>query len=66
VRKKVGIMSGKKICKSNVAIVDKSLQNFYHVHSDLVRSNAGLKDRAAINMAAWEGGIFDAGKNCRK
>jgi hypothetical protein len=54
--------AGKGTCSSHVAIVDKLFQNFSHVHSDLVRSNATLKDRAAINMAAWTGGIFDGGK----
>jgi len=53
-------------CTSKVAIVDKSLANLYHVHSDLVKSNATLKDRAAINMAAWQSDIFGAGKRCRK
>ncbi len=53
-------------CTSNVGIVDKSLSNLYHVHSDLIKTNATLKDRAAINMAAWQGDIFDAGKRCRK
>lgn len=53
-------------CRSTVDIVDKSLANLYHVHSDLVRSNATLKDRAAINMAAWKGDIFQAGKRCQK
>ena len=64
-RKKVEIMTGKGIVRSKVAIVDKSLLNLYHVHSDLVKSNAGLKDRAAINMAAWTGGIFNVGKKHR-
>ncbi|HTP63880.1 MAG TPA: hypothetical protein VMJ66_00715 [Geobacteraceae bacterium] len=59
-------MKGKDRCRSKVGIVDKSLANLYHVHSDLIKSNATLKDRAAINMAAWTGDIFDAGKRCRK
>ncbi len=55
-----------KRCTSTVGIVDKSLANLYHVHSDLVKSSATLKDRAAINMASWQGDIFDAGKRCRR
>ena len=56
--------SGK--CSSKVGIVDKSLSNLYHVHSDLVKSSATLKDRAAINMKAGQGDIFKAGKRCEK
>ncbi len=59
-------MKTKGRCTSKVGIVDKSLANLYHVHSDLIKTNATLKDRAAINMAAWQGDIFDAGKRCRK
>lgn len=66
VRKKVEIMSAKGTFRSKVAIVDKSLQNFSHVHSDILRSNATLKERAAINMSAWTGGVFDPGKKYRK
>lgn len=58
--------AGKGSCSSSVAIIDKSFQNFSHVQSDLVKSSATLKDRAAINMAAWTGGIFDRGKACGK
>ena len=65
-RKKVKMMSGKESIRSHVAIIDKSLQNFHHVQSDLVRSNASLKDRAAINMAAWTGGVFNTGKRFGK
>ena len=54
-------------CTSKVGVVDKSLGNLYHVHSDLVKSSATLKDRAAINMKAGQGGdIFKAGKRCQK
>ena len=53
-------------CRSHVGIVDKSLANLYHVHSDLVRTNATLKDRAAINMAAWKGDILNAGSRCKQ
>ena len=52
-------------CRSSVGIVDKSLSNLYHVHSDLVKTNATLRDRAAINMAAWKGDIFGAGRRCK-
>ena len=43
---------------SHVAIVDKSLANLDNVHSDLIKSSATLKDRAALNMKAWKGDIF--------
>ena len=65
-RRKVKMMSGKESSRSHVAIIDKSLQNFHHVQSDLVRSNASLKDRAAINMAAWTGGVFNTEKRFKK
>jgi hypothetical protein len=55
-----------KRCSSKVGIVDKSLGNLYHVHSDLVKSSATLKDRAAINKEAGQGDIFKAGKRCQK
>jgi hypothetical protein len=64
VRKKVQIMKTEGRCRSDVGIVDKSLANLYHVHSDLVKTNATLKDRAAINMAAWKGDIFGVGSRC--
>ena len=53
-------------CSSKVGIVDKSLSNTFHVHSDLVKSNATLKDRAAVNMAAWQGDILGAADRCAK
>ncbi len=55
-------------CTSSVGIVDKSLSNLYHVHTDLIKSNATLKDRAAFNMANWLGQreLFDADRRCRK
>ena len=59
-------VKGKDRCRSKVGVIDKSLENLYHVHSDLIKTHATLKDRAAINMAAWQGDIFDAGKRCRK
>jgi hypothetical protein len=62
VRKKVSEM--KKIAersRSHVGIVDRSIANLYHVHSDLFRSNATLKDRAEFNLKIWEGkNIFGA------
>jgi hypothetical protein len=58
-------MAGKAISRNSVAIIEKSLHNFHRVHSDLVRSSATLKDRAAINMAAWTGGVFETGKKSR-
>ncbi len=48
----------KRLCgsRSHVAVVDRSLMNMRSVHSDLIRSSATLKDRAALNMHAWLGG----------
>jgi hypothetical protein len=53
-------------CTSNASIVDKSLANLYHVHSDLIKTHATLKDRAAINMAAWQGDILGAKDRCER
>ncbi len=53
-------------CASNVSVVDKSLANMFHVHSDLVKTHATLKDRAAINMAAWQGDILGARDRCER
>jgi hypothetical protein len=49
-----------------VGIVDKSLANTFHVHSDLIKSDATLKDRAAVNMAAWQGDILGAKDRCER
>jgi len=40
--------------RSHVSIVDKSIANLYHCHSDLVKSNFTLKDRAALNLRAFD------------
>ena len=47
--------------RSHVGIVDRSIANLYSVHTDLFRSNATLKERAALNLKIWTGpNIFGA------
>lgn len=41
--------------RSHVSIVDRSLSNLYAVHTDLFRSSATLKERAALNLKIWGG-----------
>jgi len=53
-------------CTSNVSVVDKSLANMFHVHSDLIKTHATLKDRAAINMEAWQSDILGARERCER
>ena len=46
--------SGSKRTTSQVAVVDRTYANMYHCHSDLVKSNLTLKDRAALNQKAFD------------
>lgn len=39
--------------KSHVAVIDRTWSNMYHCQSDLVKSNATLKDRAVLNQKAF-------------
>jgi len=50
---KTGETSGSR-AKSPVGVVDKGLANMYHCHSDIVKSNFTLKDRAALNQKAFD------------
>ncbi len=40
--------------RSHVAVIDKTYANMHHCHSDLVRSNFTLKDRAALNLKSFD------------
>lgn len=40
--------------RSHVAVIDKTYANLHHCHSDIVKSNLTLKDRAALNMKAFD------------
>ncbi len=40
--------------RSHVAVIDKTYANMYHCHSDIVKSNFTLKDRAALNLKAFD------------
>jgi hypothetical protein len=39
--------------KSHVAVIDRTWSNMYRCHSDLVKSNATLKDRSELNQKAF-------------
>jgi hypothetical protein len=39
--------------KSHVAVIDRTYSNMYHCQTDLVKSNATLKDRSELNQKAF-------------
>jgi hypothetical protein len=46
--------TGGKRATSHVGVVDRGLANMSHCHSDIVKSNFTLKDRAALNQKAFD------------
>lgn len=46
--------SGGERPTSPVAVIDRSYANMYHCHTDLVKSQATLKDRSELNQKAFD------------